>query len=63
MSSFFKAHDEDDLRVYRCQCGVLYSDRAFSDSKFMKNHDGHSLQVATGGTVWEFIKLKMGWIK
>jgi len=26
-------------------------------------HVGHRLEVAVGGTWWEFVRMKMGWIK
>jgi DNA-directed RNA polymerase subunit M/transcription elongation factor TFIIS len=58
----FGPHDESMGRIYRCQCGALYTEAAYSDAKFIRGHSGHRVTPAIGGTFWEFLKIKMGWI-
>jgi hypothetical protein len=61
IKSWFKPHDPSSKRLYRCQCNELYwSD---SPSKVKMKHVGHKQTMAMNATTWEFIRMKMGWIK
>ncbi len=61
--SWFKPHDPivSSRRLYRCQCNALFwSD---SPSEVKQKHVGHKHTMAMNATLWEFFKMKMGWIK
>ena len=61
IKSWFKPHDPSSRRLYRCQCSELYwSD---SPSEVKMKHVGHRKTMAMGATTWEFVRMKMGWIK
>jgi hypothetical protein len=57
----FSAHHENDGRIYRCQCGELFTDRA--SKEFIKEHDGHKVEIAIGGNMREWIRIKLGMVK
>jgi hypothetical protein len=56
-----KLHHVDDRKLLRCDCGeLLWVD---SPNEIQVKHLGHRSRLAQHGTPFEFISIKMGWIK
>ena len=51
----------EDNRLLRCSCGDLLWMK--SPQQIMAQHAGHQMRVASKGSWWEGLKLKMGLIK
>lgn len=60
MGLFTKNKSEDRLLI-RCYCGGLFWGDSPQDVK--QKHTGHRCMPATGGSVFEFIKLKLGLVR
>lgn len=61
IKSVLSTHDSKDRILMRCECGELFWEDAPQD--VLKCHDGHRYSAARSGTFWEFIKMKVGWIR
>ena len=46
-------------KIYRCNCGKLVGDKM----KKGEDHTGHLQRIATNGSLWEWIKVKLKVIK
>ena len=61
LKQWLKPNDCNSRRLYRCDCGDLFWND--SPQKIKNKHVGHRVKLCINGTMWEFFKLKMGWIK
>ena len=57
----FKDQRSEDRMLIRCNCGGWYWED--SPQKVKEKHTGHRCTPASGGTIVEFIKLKLGLIQ
>jgi len=50
--------------LLRCDCGALYWAKPDGnvESRILVRHAGHRHRIATEGSWWEMLKLKLGWI-
>ena len=52
--------EQSEKKLYRCSCGrLMWSDVPQEISRL---HLGHQLRMATDGSMWEFAKMKLGWL-
>ena len=62
MPNFLRPYEQSGSNyLVRCSCGrALW---LLSSPKVRKHHVGHEMTpLVHGGSVWEFIKMKMGWL-
>ena len=57
----FAPYEETNGRkLMRCfQCTTLM----WSNGEEIKKHGGHKVVLAIGGSFWEFLRVKLGWIR
>jgi hypothetical protein len=62
LSILFRPHNPYDAsrRLFRCKCGDLFWEDSPQD--IQARHGGHRIEYAVGGSFWEWIKIKAGWI-
>ena len=61
IKSILSKNESTARTLMRCNCSDLFWED--SPQEILKIHDGHRYSPATGGTYFEFIKMKSGLIK
>lgn len=59
---WLEPHRAEDRKkfLFRCSCGrLLWQD---APQEILRQHLGHRMSPATSGSMWEFFKMKVGWL-